>query len=93
MSIKTGKYFNEEKNTFNTEFFDIVSDFDKRLLDAYNNTKLPEYPNSIKINKLIMEMNYNYLDDNKDILSPNLSDHIFSALYDTALGETEDYYE
>lgn len=93
MNIKTGKYFNEEKNTFNTEFFDIVSSFDKKLLDAYNNTKLPEQPNRIKINKLIMEMNYSYIEDYKDILSPNLSDHLFSALYDTTLSATEDWYE
>lgn len=63
MSIKTGYYYNKETNTFTTEFFDMVSDFDKRILTAYENTKLPETPDINKINKLVYEMNYNYLKD------------------------------
>ena len=63
MSIKTGHYHNKETNTFTTEFFDMVSDFDKRILKAYENTKLPNTPDINKINKLVYEMNYNYLKD------------------------------
>ena len=63
MSIKTGHYHNKETNTFTTEFFDMVSDFDKRILKAYENTKLPDTPDVNKINKLVYEMNYNYLKD------------------------------
>lgn len=61
MSIKTGYYYNKQTNTFTTEFFDIVSDFDKRILTAYENTKLPETPNIVKINKLVYDINYDYI--------------------------------
>jgi hypothetical protein len=61
MSIKTGYYYNKQTNTFTTEFFDIVSDFDKRILTAYENTKLPETPDIVKINKLVYDINYDYI--------------------------------
>lgn len=61
MSIKTGHYYNKQTNTFTTEFFDIVSDFDKKILTAYENTKLPETPDIAKINKLVYEINYDYI--------------------------------
>lgn len=61
MSIKTGYYYNKQTNTFTTEFFDIVSDFDKKILTAYENTKLPETPDIVKINKLVYEINYDYI--------------------------------
>lgn len=63
MSIKTGKYHNKDTNTFTTEFFDIVSDFDKKILTAYENTKLPKTPDINKINKLVYDMNLSYLQD------------------------------
>lgn len=61
MSIKTGKYHNKDTNTFTTEFFDIVSDFDKKILTAYENTKLPKTPDINKIKKLVYEINYEYI--------------------------------
>lgn len=61
MSIKTGYYYNKQTNTFTTEFFDIVSDFDKKILTAYENTKLPETPDIVKINKLVYDINYDYI--------------------------------
>ena len=61
MSIKTGEYFNEQTNTFNTKFFDIVTEFDKKILTAYENTTLPDYPDIDKINKLVMNINQDYL--------------------------------
>jgi len=73
MSIKTGYYYNKETNTFTTEFFDMVSDFDKRILTAYENTKLPETPDINKINKLVYEMNYNYLKDSGRIWTQHIT--------------------
>ena len=61
MSIKTGYYYSKQTNTFTTEFFDMVSDFDKKILTAYENTKLPKTPDIVKINKLVYEINYDYI--------------------------------
>ena len=93
MSIKTGEYFNKDTNTFNTKFFDIVTDFDTKILSAYENTTLPEYPDMNKINNLVMEINQEYLSNISNSLIPNKSDHIFTALYHTSKNATEDWYE
>lgn len=93
MSIKTGEYFNRDTNTFNTKFFDIVTDFDTKILSAYENTTLPEYPDINKINNLVMEINQEYLSNISNSLIPNKSDHIFTAMYDTSKNATEDWYE
>ena len=61
MSIKTGDYYNEETNTFNTKFFDMVNDFDKKILTAYENSKLPEVPDRKKVNDLVINIQREYL--------------------------------
>lgn len=61
MSIKTGAYYNKESNTFSTKFFDMVNDFDKRILNAYENSKLPEVPDRVKVNNLVMDIQREYL--------------------------------
>lgn len=64
MSIKTGTYYNKESNTFTTKFFDMVSDFDKRILTAYEQTKLPDVPDRTKVNNLIVDITSRYLSNN-----------------------------
>lgn len=63
MSIKTGYYYSEEKNTLSTEFFDMVSDKDKKMLEAYECSDLPEQPDVRKINDLLTEIHWKYLKD------------------------------
>lgn len=62
MSIKTGQYYNSKMNTLDLEFFNIVSDFDKRMLSAYENSSLPDRPDKEKVNRLLTEIHYEYLD-------------------------------
>ena len=61
MSIKTGHYYNENSHTFTTEFFDIVSNYDRQILDAYETTKLPDTPDKRKINELVTAIYTEYL--------------------------------
>ena len=61
MSIKTGYYYNEDKNTLSSEFFDMVSDMDKKMLEAYERSDLPEQPDVKKINDLLTEIHWRYL--------------------------------
>ena len=61
MTIKTGGYFNEEQNSLNTEFFDMVTAFDKRMLKAYENSSLPERPDMAKVSGLLREIHLKYL--------------------------------
>ena len=61
MSIKTGSYYNKEKNTLSAEFFDMVSDMDKKMLTAYESSKLPDHPDKKKINELLTDIHWRYL--------------------------------
>ncbi|SFB79846.1 DNA polymerase beta superfamily protein [Ruminococcus albus] len=65
MSIKTGEYFNTEQNTLSSEFFDIVNQMDKKLLTAYENSKLPERPDKIKVSRLLTDIHMRYLRSSK----------------------------
>ena len=56
MSIKEGAYYNKEQNCLTTGFFDMVSGLDKRLLAAYEKSKLPEYPDHAYINELLCKI-------------------------------------
>ena len=61
MSIKTGEYFNSEQNTLSPEFFDMVNHMDKKLLTAYENSKLPERPDNVKVSRLLSDIHMKYL--------------------------------
>ena len=89
MSIKTGEYYNDDTKTFTTEFFDIVNNFDKKILTAYENTKLPDRPDKNKINKLVMDIMDNYLYDNYFKLKYNTS-NISPIISST---DSEEWYE
>ena len=101
MSIKTGYYFNKQTNTFTTEFFDIVSDFDKKILTAYENTKLPDVPNRKSVNHLIMDIYTEYLKYSGRFGYPYPSDpiHSISPTYTSFMAEYyshgggEEWYE
>ena len=64
ISIKMGEYYDKQHNTFSKKFFDIVSDFDKKLYTAYENTKLPEIPDRKKINDIVKTIYTKYLSEN-----------------------------
>ncbi len=65
MSIKTGEYFNDEQNSLSAEFFDMVNRMDKKLLTAYENSKLPDRPDANKVSRLLTDINMRYLDSCK----------------------------
>ena len=56
MSIRNGAYQNED-GTYRSEFFDMVSDFEKRMEYAAENTSLPNKPNMKKIEEFVVEVN------------------------------------
>ena len=102
LSIKTGEYYNETTKSFTAEFFDLVNDFDKKILTAYENTKLPDYPDRDKINKLVMQIMNGYLYDNhfRDITEQSkftfLGNGLSSTYIPTILsnnGSTGDWFE
>lgn len=56
LSIRNGKFQNED-GTYMPEFFELVSDYDKRLSYAKKNTSLPESPNMKAIEEFVMDIN------------------------------------
>ena len=52
MSIRNGEYQNED-GTYRQEFFDMVTEYEKRLQYAKNNTSLPKTPNMKNIEAFI----------------------------------------
>lgn len=56
MSIRRGDYQMED-GTYRSEFFDMVTDFDKRLSYAAENTSLPATPDVDRIEEFAMEVN------------------------------------
>lgn len=56
MEIRNGKYMSED-GTFVPEFFEMVSEYDKRLKIAAKETSLPEKPDYKKIEELVMAIN------------------------------------
>lgn len=55
-SIRNGKYMNED-GTYQKEFFDLVSEYEKRLEYAINNSSLPAQPNYKRIEEFVMSVN------------------------------------
>ena len=56
MDIRQGK-FQKEDGTFDESFYDMLSDFEKRLHYAAEHTELPEEPDMLKIQELVMTIN------------------------------------
>lgn len=56
MSIRDGAFQNAD-GTYRLEFFEIVSDFEKRLEYAVKNTSLPEKPNLKMIEEFMVSIN------------------------------------
>lgn len=56
LEIRNGKY-QKEDGTYRPEFFELVSDYEKRLAYAKNNTSLPVAPDMKKVEEFIMEIN------------------------------------
>ena len=56
LDIRAGKFQNED-GTYKSEFFDLVSDYDKRLKYAKENTSLPKTPNMKLIEEFVMDVN------------------------------------
>lgn len=63
MSIRKGKYLHDGK--IDMEFFDIINEYEKRLLYDINNTSLPEQPNMNLINEFRMDINSKIIDWSK----------------------------
>lgn len=63
LSIKNGYFYHEDTNTMSKEFFDLVASYDKRLIKAYEESKLPSTPNYEAINKLVMQIKNRYLEE------------------------------
>lgn len=56
MDIRNGKYLTDERQP-TKEFYEIVDDFEKRLLYAKENTSLPYVPDYKKINDFVASVN------------------------------------
>ena len=61
MDIRNGKY-QQEDGTYRQEFFDMVSEFEKKLAYAKENTSLPEHPDMKKVEEFVMDVNRRSLD-------------------------------
>lgn len=56
MDIRNGKYQNID-HTFNSSFYDILSEYEKRLHYAANNTSLPDEPDMNEVQEYVMSVN------------------------------------
>ena len=56
MDIRNGKYMNEDY-TISQEFFDILNYYEKKTLDAFNNTTLSDKPNIKQIEDFVIKVN------------------------------------
>lgn len=56
MSIRNGEFQNDD-GTFRQEFFDMVTDFEKKVAYAKENTSLPAHPNMKQVEEFVMEVN------------------------------------
>lgn len=62
MDIRFGKYQNVD-GTFREEFYELLSDLEKRLHYAAENTDLPEEPDFRKVQDLVMTINERVIRD------------------------------
>lgn len=56
LSIRNGK-FQREDGSYRQEFFDLVTDYERRLKYAKENTDLPAAPNMERVEEFVMEVN------------------------------------
>ena len=56
MSIRRGEYMRGD-GSFRPEFFEILSDLEKRVEYAKENTSLPAEPDRDRVEELVMEIN------------------------------------
>lgn len=61
LSIRNGA-FQREDGTYRPEFFELVSDYEKRLAYAKENTSLPKTPDMKKVEEFIMSINRRAID-------------------------------
>ena len=61
MSIRKGDYQLED-GTYRPEFFEMVSDLEKRLNYAKQNTSLPDNPDTKKVEEFVMSVNRRAID-------------------------------
>lgn len=62
LSIRKGAFQNED-GTYRPEFFEMVSDYEKRLAYAKQHTFLPKSPDMKRIEEFVMSVNRRSLDD------------------------------
>lgn len=62
LSIRNGK-FQKEDGSYRQEFFDLVTEYEKRLKYAKENTGLPTTPNMKRIEEFVMEVNRRAIDE------------------------------
>lgn len=63
MELRNGKYLDSNRQPIK-DFFDMVSDYEKRLDYAKKNTSLPENPDYKKINDFMFSVNERIIKDN-----------------------------
>lgn len=56
MGIRNGE-FQKPDHTYRSEFFDMVSEFEKRLKYAQENTDLPDHPNEKLVEEFVISVN------------------------------------
>jgi predicted nucleotidyltransferase len=61
-SIRNGKYMNDD-GTYQKEFFELLSEYEKRLEYAVENTGLPEKPDGKYIEEFVMSVNERVIAD------------------------------
>lgn len=57
MSIRNGAYMKED-GTYDKEFFELLNDYENRMKYAIENTALPESPDLVAVNDLVVSINY-----------------------------------
>ena len=62
MSIRRGS-FQQEDGTYRPEFFDMVTDFEKHLSYAKENTSIPDNPDMKRVEEFVMSVNRRSLDE------------------------------
>lgn len=62
LSIRRGEYQNED-GTFSKAFYEIVSDYERRLGEAAKSTKLPDEPDMDAVQKYVMSVNEKVIRD------------------------------
>lgn len=61
LNIRNGEFQNDD-GTFRQEFFDLVTDFEKKVAYAKENTSLPAHPNMKQVEEFVMDVNLRSLE-------------------------------